>query len=179
MPSARRFQILTLEAKGFFIDRCLRHAWGLALTRRLRYGCRRSVAQLVLAGFCFVCDLWSRFVSLHPSRWSPAKPGKADTPGVTGMNPPHASIPESRVEPLFTPVEEASSTGVSVRQAGGRATIPMWKRTRGRAASDLPAGYRWEADDHAEELFPGGSLVPAPARRFGITDAQQWIDLCG
>jgi hypothetical protein len=95
------------------------------------------------------------------------------------MNPPQASMPESKAEPLFTPVGEASSTGVSVRQAGARATIPMSKRTRGRAASDLPAGYRWEADDHAEEFFPLGGLVPAPATRFGIRDAQQWIDLCG
>jgi hypothetical protein len=95
------------------------------------------------------------------------------------MNPPHARIPESRTEPLFTPVGEVRSNGVSVRQAGARATIPMSKRTRGRAASDLPAGYRWEADEHAEAFFPAGGLVPAPARRFGITDAQQWIDLCG
>ena len=36
-----------------------------------------------------------------------------------------------------------------------------------------------EADGHSEEHFTAGEPLPAPARRFGITDPQQWIDLCG
>jgi hypothetical protein len=95
------------------------------------------------------------------------------------MKPPHPTKPESRVRPLFTPLGEASSTGVIVEQAGGRATIPMSKLTRGRTASHLPTRDRRETDDHAEELCPAGGPLPAPARCFGITAFQHWIDLCG
>jgi hypothetical protein len=48
-----------------------------------------------------------------------------------------------------------------------------------RAASDLAGQERREAEEQVEELLPGGCSLPAPARRFGITDPQQWIDLCG
>ena len=95
------------------------------------------------------------------------------------MKPPHPSTPESKVGPRFTPLGEASSTEVSVRQAGGRATIPMSKLTRGRTASDLPARDRRQTDDHTEQLFPASSPLAASARRFGITDSQHWLDLCG
>ena len=95
------------------------------------------------------------------------------------MKPPHPSTPESGVgRPPFTPSGKASSAEVSALRAGGRATIPLSKRTRGRTASHLPARDRRETDDHAGGLFPGGPL-PAPARCFGITDSRQWIDLCG
>jgi hypothetical protein len=94
------------------------------------------------------------------------------------MRPPHPSTPESRVGPLFTALG-AGPTGIGDRQAGGRGTVPVWKPARGRVTSGLPARDHRETDDHAEEIFPAGGLLPAPARRFGITDSQQWIDLCG
>jgi hypothetical protein len=47
-----------------------------------------------------------------------------------------------------------------------------------RAANDLTAQGSPDADEHVDELLTGGSPLPAPARRFGITDPQQWIDLC-
>jgi hypothetical protein len=95
------------------------------------------------------------------------------------MGSPHHSTPESRVGPLFTPLGRASPTGIGDRQAGGRGTVPVWKPTRERTASGLPAKNHRETDDQSEELLPTGGLLPAPARRFGITDSQQWIDLCG
>ena len=95
------------------------------------------------------------------------------------MKLPHPRTPESKVGPPFTPLGEASSTEVSARQAGGRATLPLSKRTPGRTASHLPASGRRETDDHAEALVPAGGPLPAPARCFGITDPQLWLDLCG
>ena len=82
------------------------------------------------------------------------------------MRPPHPGTPESRVGSIFTPFGEAGSIAVSVRQAGGTARRQPARRRRG------PNG-------HAEGLVPAGTLLPAPASRFGITDPQQWIDLCG
>jgi hypothetical protein len=95
------------------------------------------------------------------------------------MRPPHPSTPESRVGPLFTPLGEVSSTAVCIRQAAGRATLPLLKRTRRRTASHLLARDRQKPDGHAEGLGLAGGPLPAPARCFGITDFQQWIDLCG
>jgi hypothetical protein len=53
------------------------------------------------------------------------------------------------------------------------------KLDRERAASDLAGQESREADEHVDELLTSGSSLPAPAGRFGITDPQQWIDLCG
>jgi hypothetical protein len=48
-----------------------------------------------------------------------------------------------------------------------------------RTAGDPPPRDRREAGEHGEELFPTFCSLPAPASQFGITDPQQWIDLCG
>ncbi len=53
------------------------------------------------------------------------------------------------------------------------------KATPERTTGESPAGDRRDADDHAEEVFPAAGPLPASAGRFGITDPQQWIDLCG
>jgi hypothetical protein len=82
------------------------------------------------------------------------------------MRPPHPGTPESRVGPTFTPFGEAGSKTVSIRQAAETARRQPVRQGRG------PYG-------HAEGQVPAGTLLPAPASRFGITDPQQWIDLCG
>jgi hypothetical protein len=50
---------------------------------------------------------------------------------------------------------------------------PEWE------ATDLAAVERREADEPVHELRAGAAPLPAPAGRFGITDPQQWMDLCG
>jgi hypothetical protein len=47
------------------------------------------------------------------------------------------------------------------------------------AASDLAPQQSRQADEPVDELLTEGGPLPAPAWRFGITDPQQWIDLCG
>ena len=47
-----------------------------------------------------------------------------------------------------------------------------------RVANHLAAQESRQADEHVDELLNDGSPLPAPAGRFGITDPQQWIDLC-
>jgi hypothetical protein len=53
------------------------------------------------------------------------------------------------------------------------------KLTPERAATDLAAMESREAEEHGEELTAGSTFLPSSAGRFGITDPQQWIDLCG
>ena len=53
------------------------------------------------------------------------------------------------------------------------------KLDRERAAGDLAGQESREADEQVDELIAGVARLPAPAGRFGITDPQQWIDLCG
>ena len=53
------------------------------------------------------------------------------------------------------------------------------KLTPERAATDLAAMESREAEEQVDELIAGVARLPAPAGRFGITDPQQWIDLCG
>jgi hypothetical protein len=48
-----------------------------------------------------------------------------------------------------------------------------------RAAAEHPAVDPREADDQADDLVPVPGPLPAPAGRFGITDPQRWLDLCG
>jgi hypothetical protein len=47
-----------------------------------------------------------------------------------------------------------------------------------RTAKDQAAQERRQADEPVDELLTGHSALPPPAERFGITDPQQWIDLC-
>ena len=46
------------------------------------------------------------------------------------------------------------------------------------AASMLAALESRIADEHVDALVTDSSPLPAPAGHFGITDPQQWIDLC-
>ena len=87
--------------------------------------------------------------------------------------------PASGVEPLFTPPGGASFTEADVRQAERRMGMPQSKLSPERTVSDLPASDRREAEDQAQELSLAGGPLPAPAGRFGITDPQRWLDLCG
>jgi hypothetical protein len=57
--------------------------------------------------------------------------------------------------------------------------MPKSKLSPERTASDPPASDRRETDDQAQELSRVGGPLPAPAGRFGITDPQRWLDLCG
>jgi hypothetical protein len=83
------------------------------------------------------------------------------------------------VEALFAPPVGASLAGAGVRWAGRGAAMPVSKPATERTAGDLPPRDGREADDHAEQVFLAYCSLPAPAGRFGITDPQQWIDLCG
>jgi hypothetical protein len=67
---------------------------------------------------------------------------------------------------------------VCVRHSERRSGMFFSKPNPERAVCDLAAQESQQADEHGDELLPDGNLLPAPAGHFGITDPQQWIDLC-
>jgi hypothetical protein len=48
-----------------------------------------------------------------------------------------------------------------------------------QTASERAAQESRQADEPVDEVLTDRGPLPAPAWRFGITDPQQWIDLCG
>src|SRR5262249_54882532 len=92
---------------------------------------------------------------------------------------PHAFRRQSRHRDSFPHLSRcAKYFTICVRESERRTGMFYSISNPEPATSDLVAQERSETEEQVADLFTGGSPLPAPAGRFGITDPQKWIDLC-